>query len=84
MMNQEVIFSRFNRRNRPMERRKFKSHLPAAAYVLIFLIYIIYLFVGAGKFTSVIHILYNIYTPEKVDRHIPSNQLSLHEKQNIC
>ena len=50
MMNHEVIFSRLNRRNRPMERRKFKSHLPAAAYLIIFLIYIIYLFVGAGKF----------------------------------
>ena len=49
-MNHEVIFSRLNRRNRPMERRKFKSHLPAAAYLIIFLIYIIYLFVGAGKF----------------------------------
>ena len=32
-----------------MEKRKFKTDMSAGAYLIIFLIYILYLFIGAGK-----------------------------------
>lgn len=37
-----------SRYNREMERKKFKTHMPVGAYIGIFLIYVLYLFIGAG------------------------------------